>query len=109
MPSSWPECLCRRIAAFANSNSDREMVEYTQGGGGPRFELLMLHDDAAREYAYGPARGLPDVKLAAFPQALYDQAKKNGWTVVSMKNDWESVFSAVRSPVTAIDILIETA
>jgi hypothetical protein len=55
--------------------------------------LLVLHDDAAREYAYGPALGLPDVKLGAFTQALYEQTKKDGWTVVSMKGDWKQVFA----------------
>jgi phosphoserine phosphatase len=83
----------RPIAAFGNSDGDREMLEYTQGGGGARFMLLVLHDDAAREYAYGPANGLPDVKLGAFTQALYDQTKKDGWTVVSMKNDWNRIFA----------------
>jgi hypothetical protein len=83
----------RPIMAFGNSDGDKEMLEYTQGGSGPRFELLVLHDDAAREYAYGPANGLPDVKLGAFTQALYDQAKKNNWTVVSMKDDWKRVFA----------------
>lgn len=77
----------RPLAAFGNSNGDKEMLEYTQGGGDVRFMLLVLHDDAAREYAYGPALGLPDVKLGAFTQGLYDQAKKDGWTVVSMKSD----------------------
>jgi phosphoserine phosphatase len=82
----------RPIAAFGNSRGDQEMLEYTQGGGGARFELIVLHDDAAREYAYGPAQGLPDVKLGAFTQAVYDEAQKSGWTVVSMKNDWKQVF-----------------
>ena len=54
----------RPIAAFGNSVGDQQMLEYTQGGSGARFELLVLHDDAAREFAYGPARGLPDVKSA---------------------------------------------
>ncbi|MEX5669114.1 hypothetical protein ABFV57_30050, partial [Pseudomonas neuropathica] len=72
-----------------------------------RFELLVLHDDAQREFAYGPARGLPDVKLGAFPPALDEQAKKSGWTVVSMKSDWKTVFPAAQSEVTAIDILLE--
>ena len=80
----------RPIAAFGNSRGDKEMLEYTQGGSGARFVLLVLHDDAAREYAYGPALGLPNVKLGAFTPALYDQAKKDGWTVVSMKNDWKT-------------------
>ena len=56
----------RPIAAFGNSDGDKEMLEYTQGGSGARFMLLVLHDDAAREYAYGPAQGLPDAKLGAF-------------------------------------------
>jgi len=97
----------RPIAAFGNSRGDQEMLEYTQGGSGPRFELLVLHDDAAREYAYGPALGLPEPKLGAFPQRLYDQAKKEGWTVASMKNDWGQVFPFEPSSVTAIDILLE--
>ena len=45
------------------------------------------------EYAYGPTLGLPDVKLGAFPQPLHDQAQKDGWTVVSMKNDWKQIFA----------------
>jgi hypothetical protein len=96
----------RPIAAFGNSRGDQEMLEYTQGGGGARFELLVLHDDAAREFAYGPARGLPDVKLGAFPPALDEQAKKEGWTVVSMKGDWKQVFPGAQSEITAIDILL---
>jgi phosphoserine phosphatase len=86
----------RPIAAFGNSRGDQEMLEYTQGGSGARFELIVLHDDAAREYAYGPAQGLPDVKLGAFTQAVYDEARKAGWTVVSMKNDWKQVFPPVK-------------
>ncbi len=97
----------RPIAAFGNSRGDKEMLEYTQGGSGARFELLVLHDDAAREYAYGPAKGLPDVKLGAFTQAVYDQAQKEGWGVVSMKDDWKQVFPFEQAPVTAIDILLE--
>ena len=97
----------RPIAAFGNSRGDQEMLEYTQGGNGARFELIVLHDDAAREYAYGPAQGLPDVKLGAFTQAVYDEAKKAGWTVVSMKDDWKTVFPVAQSEVTAIDILLE--
>jgi len=97
----------RPIAAFGNSAGDQQMLEYTQGGRGARFMLLVLHDDAAREYAYGPARGLPDVKLGAFPPALDEEAKKNGWTVVSMKDDWKTVFASAQSEVIAIDILLE--
>ena len=97
----------RPIAAFGNSVGDQQMLEYTQGGIGARFELLVLHDDATREFAYGPARGLPDVKYGYFTPALEDHAKKDGWTVVSMKNDWKSVFPVVQSEITAIDILLQ--
>ena len=83
----------RPIAAFGNSVGDQQMLEYTQGGSGARFELLVLHDDVAREFAYGPARGLPNVKYGYFTPALEEHAKKDGWTVVSMKNDWKRVFA----------------
>ena len=82
----------RPCAAFGNSTGDRQMLEYTKAGAGPRLAMLVLHDDATREYAYGPAQGLPDTKEGAFTQALYDQAKKSGWTVISMKNDWKRIF-----------------
>jgi hypothetical protein len=55
--------------------------------------LLLLHDDAEREYAYGPAAGLPDTKVGTFTQALYDEAQKDGWLVVSMKKDWKRIFT----------------
>lgn len=82
----------RPIAAFGNSTGDREMLEYTQGGSGVRFMLLVLHDDATREYAYGPALGLPNTHMGTFTQELHHQAKKEGWSIVSMKNDWKRVF-----------------
>jgi tRNA uridine 5-carbamoylmethylation protein Kti12 len=53
----------------------------------------VLHDDATREYAYGPAQGLPESKVGTFTQALYDEAKAKGWTVISMKKDWKQIFS----------------
>jgi phosphoglycolate phosphatase-like HAD superfamily hydrolase len=83
----------RPYAAFGNSTGDRQMLEWTGAGSGARLKMLLLHDDAAREYAYGPAQGLPDSKVGTFTQALYDEAKKDGWTVISMKNDWKRVFS----------------
>ncbi len=79
--------------AFGNSTGDQQMLEYTKAGDGARLAMLVLHDDAKREYAYGPAHGLPDTKVGTFTQALYDEAKKKGWTVISMKNDWKKIFA----------------
>jgi phosphoglycolate phosphatase-like HAD superfamily hydrolase len=83
----------RPYAAFGNSTGDRQMLEYTGAGDGARIEMLVLHDDGQREYAYGPAQGLPDTKVGTFTQALYDEAKKRGWSVISMKNDWKRIFA----------------
>jgi hypothetical protein len=83
----------RPIIAFGNSTGDRQMLEYTKAGDGARLALIVLHDDATREYAYGPAQGLPDTKVGTFTQALYDEAKKDGWTIISMKNDWKKIFA----------------
>jgi phosphoglycolate phosphatase-like HAD superfamily hydrolase len=82
----------RPYAAFGNSTGDREMLEWTGAGTGTRLKMLLLHDDAMREYAYGPAQGLPDSKVGTFTQSLYDEAKQKGWVVISMKNDWNEVF-----------------
>jgi phosphoserine phosphatase len=84
----------RPYAAFGNSGGDREMLEWTGAGKGKRLMMLVLHDDALREYAYGPARGLPDTRVGTFPQALAEEAKKQGWVVISMKNDWKTIFRA---------------
>jgi phosphoglycolate phosphatase-like HAD superfamily hydrolase len=83
----------RPRAAFGNSSGDQQMLEYTKAGTGARLAMLVLHDDAAREFAYGPALGLPASKVGSFPQELYDQAGRDGWIVISMKNDWKRIFS----------------
>jgi hypothetical protein len=82
----------RPYAAFGNSTGDQQMLEWTQAGDGARLMMLVLHDDPVREYAYGPANGLPDSKVGTFSDALMDEAKKNGWVVISMKNDWKRIF-----------------
>jgi phosphoglycolate phosphatase-like HAD superfamily hydrolase len=83
----------RPQAAFGNSTGDQQMLEYVKAGDGARLSVLVLHDDAKREYAYGPAQGLPDSKIGTFTQALYDEAKSHGWMVISMKDDWKRIFA----------------
>jgi hypothetical protein len=82
----------RPHAAFGNSTGDQQMLEYTGAGDGARLKMLVLHDDAGREYAYGPAEGLPDSKVGTFTQELFDEAKRDGWIVISMKKDWKTIF-----------------
>jgi haloacid dehalogenase-like hydrolase len=79
--------------AAGNSAGDRQMLEYTKSGDGARLAMLVLHDDATREYAYGPAQGLPNSKVGTFTQPLYDEAIREGWIVVSMKRDWGRIFA----------------
>jgi phosphoglycolate phosphatase-like HAD superfamily hydrolase len=78
----------RPVAAFGNSDGDQQMLEYTQAGDGARLMMLVHHDDAAREYAYGP-----ESNIGTFSDALMTEATAKGWTVISMKNDWKRVFS----------------
>jgi phosphoglycolate phosphatase-like HAD superfamily hydrolase len=83
----------RPNAAFGNTAGDQQMLEWTQAGDGARLMMLVHHDDADREYAYGPAGGLPDTHVGTFSEALMTTANKNGWIVISMKNDWKRIFS----------------
>ena len=87
----------RPYAAFGNSTGDQQMLEYTKAGSGARLEMLVLHDDADREYVYGPAQGLPVTKVGVFTPALFGEAKKDGWIVISMKNDWNRIFAFDKS------------
>jgi phosphoglycolate phosphatase-like HAD superfamily hydrolase len=77
----------RPVAAFGNSDGDQQMLEWTQAGGGARLMMLVHHDDAKREWAYGPKS-----KIGTFSDALMAEAKKSGWVVISMKNDWKRIF-----------------
>jgi len=76
----------RPIAAFGNSDGDYEMLEWVTAGAGPRFGLIVHHDDAEGEFAYD--RGSSIGKL----ERCLDEAPARGWTVLSMKNDWKHVF-----------------
>jgi hypothetical protein len=76
----------RPIAAFGNSDGDLQMLEWTKGGGGVRFALIVHHTDAEREWAYDR-----NSSVGKLDKAL-DVAQTEGWTVVDMKNDWKTIF-----------------
>lgn len=76
----------RPIAAFGNSDGDLQMLQYTMGGSGARFALIVHHTDAEREWAYDR-----NSSVGHLDKAL-DEAQAKGWTVVDMKNDWKTIF-----------------
>lgn len=82
----------RPAIAFGNSTGDQQMLEWANGGDRAHLAVLIYHDDAEREYAYGPAGGLPDSHVGTLTQALMNEAKDDSWAVVSMKNDWNQIF-----------------
>jgi phosphoglycolate phosphatase-like HAD superfamily hydrolase len=77
----------RPQGAFGNSTGDQQMLEYTGAGDGARLMMLVHHDDAKREYAYGA-----ESKIGTFSDALMAEAKKKSWIVISMKDDWKTIF-----------------
>lgn len=78
----------RPILAFGNSDGDQQMLEWTAAQAGPNLELLVHHDDAVREWAYDRRS-----KIGTLDKA-WDEAVERHWTVVSMKDDWKTVFPA---------------
>jgi phosphoglycolate phosphatase-like HAD superfamily hydrolase len=78
----WNVAGRRPILAAGNSNGDIEMLQFTEASGKPFVNLLLLHDDAEREYEYD----------AGAEKAL-QLASQRGWTIISMKNDWKSIFA----------------
>jgi phosphoglycolate phosphatase-like HAD superfamily hydrolase len=76
------------LAAFGNSDGDRQMLEWTQSGAGARLLMLVHHDDGEREFAYGA-----NSKIGTFSDSLMAEARNQGWNVISMKKDWKRVFS----------------
>ena len=79
----------RPIAAFGNSDGDLQMLQYVGAGTGIRFCLYVHHDDADREFAYDRADKLARLNLGL------DEAKSQGWSIASMKNDWKIIFTAL--------------
>jgi hypothetical protein len=82
----------RPAIAFGNSTGGQQMLEWANAGERTHLAVLIYHDDAEREYAYGPAGGLPDTHVGTLTEALMTEAKDDGWVVVSMKNDWNRIF-----------------
>jgi phosphoserine phosphatase len=78
----WSRVGRRPILAAGNSNGDNEMLMYTGAPNGPALKLLVLHDDADREFDY-----------TAGAETALELAKIHSWSVVSMCNDWATVFS----------------
>ena len=76
----------RPIAAFGNSDGDQQMLEWTTGGTGARFALIVHHTDAEREWAYDRKSSIGHLDKAL------DEATAKGWTVVDMKNDWKIIY-----------------
>jgi hypothetical protein len=77
----------RPIAAFGNSDGDLQMLQWTCPTDGAHFCLYVHHTDAEREWAYDRKSS-----IGRLDKGL-DEAKKYGWTVVDMKNDWKRVFA----------------
>ena len=86
-PAGISRILGRRpVAAFGNSDGDYEMLEYTTTGPGRRLGVIVHHDDAEREYAYDRQS-----HVGKLDRGL-DDAGRQGWSLVSMRNDWARVF-----------------
>ena len=77
----------RPTAAFGNSDGDLQMLQYAAGGDGARLMVIVRHDDEEREYAYDR-----ESSIGRLDKAL-DEAAERGWTVVSMRDDWRTVFA----------------
>jgi len=76
----------RPVMAFGNSDGDLQMLQWTGASGGSRFCLYVHHTDAEREYAYDRKDALAKLDKG------WDEAVAKGWTVVSMKDDWKTIF-----------------
>jgi hypothetical protein len=78
----WSRIGRRPVVAGGNSNGDVPMLRFARVEGRPSLRLLVLHDDAEREFDY----------VAGAEQAL-ERAKERDWTVISIKDDWSTVFT----------------
>jgi hypothetical protein len=100
-------CVCRkRVSTTTSAASRSASTSKSVAGRSPRSGTRTAISRCWSTSRAAPARGLPDVKLGFFNAALDEHAKKDGWTVVSMKRDWKTVFATAPSTLTAIDILL---
>ncbi len=76
----------RPILAFGNSDGDFEMLEYTTSGAGPRLGMLLHHDDGQREFAYDRKSSIGRLERGL------DEATQRDWLIISVKNDWRTVY-----------------
>jgi phosphoserine phosphatase len=76
----------RPVMAFGNSDGDLQMLQWTTAGDGPRFAMYVHHTDAAREWAYDR-----DSHVGRLDKGL-DEAAAKDWTVVSMREDWKTIY-----------------
>ena len=77
----WNRIGRRPILAAGNTNGDDEMLQYSETTSSPSLRIVVLHDDADREFVY-----------TAGAERVLGHARDYDWTVVSMKNDWTTVF-----------------
>jgi hypothetical protein len=77
----------RPIMVAGNSGGDREMLEWAQAADGPSLALLVVHDDAEREFQY-----VSTAETFSEPEPITAVGARLGWTVVSMANDWQTIF-----------------
>jgi hypothetical protein len=83
----WSRIGRRPILSCGNSNGDIQMLQFTGGKDRPALRLLLLHDDADREFDY----------ISGAEKSL-ELAQARSWTVVSMRKDWKAVFQLVTGP-----------
>ena len=86
----WSRIGRRPLLAAGNSNGDVPMLDFTQHTDKPFLRLLVLHDDAEREFAY-----------TAGAEASLERARAEKWTVISIENDWSTVFADGAAPAQA--------
>ena len=78
----WSRIGRRPLVAVGNSNGDIQMMEFAEKPSQRSLRLLVLHDDKGREFDY-----------VAGAERVLEQSKAQGWTVISIKNDWKTVFA----------------